>query len=92
MGLNVGVAVVGLIGNAEYRSLQFLGDTGNVAAKLEEQSKALNCVLVASTDALALTGLPSAGLKTTVVLIAEREFPVVIFKQRSELQQLAATD
>jgi adenylate cyclase len=91
MGLNVGVAVVGLIGSADHRSLQFLGDAGNVAAKLEEESKALDCVLVASTAALVRTGLPTAGLKTTVVLIAEREFPVAMFRQRDDLHQLLAT-
>ncbi len=90
MGLHLGVAVVGLIGSAEHRSLQFLGDTGNVAAKLEEQTKPLDCTLVASTAALARIALPTARLETTVVSIAGREIPVAIFRQRSELLQLVA--
>jgi len=90
MGLHLGVAVVGLIGSAEHRSLQFLGDTGNIAAKLEEQSKQLDCVLVASGAAVARIGLPTAGLKTAAVSIAGREIPVAIFRLRGELQQLVA--
>jgi adenylate cyclase len=90
MGLHLGVAVVGMIGSDEHRSLQFLGDTGNVAAKLEEQSKSLDCTLVASTAALARIAVSTAGLETTVVSIAGREIPVVVFRQRSELLQLVA--
>jgi adenylate cyclase len=90
MGLHLGVAVVGLIGSDEHRSLQFLGDTGNIAAKLEEQTKSLDCVIAASIAALARVALPTVGLKTTVVSIAGREVPVAIFRQQSELQNLLA--
>jgi adenylate cyclase len=90
MGLHLGMAVVGMIGSDEHRSLQFLGDTGNVAAKLEEQTKSLDCTLVASAAVLAQVVLPTVGLKTTVVSIAGREIPVAVFRQRSELQQLVA--
>ena len=90
MGLHLGVAVVGLIGSAEDRSLQFLGDAGNVAAKLEEQTKPLGCILVASTAALARIALPTAGLETAVVSIAGRDVPVAVFRQQSELQRLVA--
>jgi len=90
MGLHFGLAVVGMIGSDEHRSLQFLGDTGNVAAKLEEQTKSLDCTLVASTAVLARIALPTVGLETTVVSIAGREIPVAVFRQRSELEQLVA--
>jgi adenylate cyclase len=88
MGLHLGVAVVGMIGSAEHRSLQFLGDTGNVAAKLEEQTKPLDCTLVASAAALAGMALPT--VETIVVSIAGREIPVAVFRQRGELQNLLA--
>jgi adenylate cyclase len=90
MGLHLGVAVVGMIGSAEHRSLQFLGDTGNVAAKLEEQTKPLDCTLVASAAAVARIALPTA--ETAVVSIAGREIPVAVFRQRGELQQLLAAE
>ncbi len=88
MGLHLGVAVVGMIGSAEHRSLQFLGDTGNVAAKLEEQTEPLDCTLVASTAAVARIALPAVA--TTVVSIAGREIPVAVFRQRGELQDLVS--
>ena len=77
-----------MIGSAEHRSLQFLGDTGNVAAKLEEQTKPLDCTLVASTAAVARIALPAVG--TTVVSIAGREILVAVFRQRGELQDLVS--
>ena len=39
IGLHVGVSVVGLIATRRSQSLQFLGDTGNIAGKLEQQTK-----------------------------------------------------
>jgi adenylate cyclase len=86
IGLHIGLAVVGMIGSAEHRSLQFLGDTGNVAAKLEEQTKPLDCTLVASTAAVAHIALPPAG--TAVVSIGGREIAVAVFRERGELQRL----
>ncbi len=90
MGLHLGVAVVGMIGSAEHRSLQFLGDTGNVAAKLEEQTKPLDCILVASRAAIAHIASPAAGPETTVVSIAGRNIEVAVFRQRDALQGLLA--
>ena len=90
MGLHLGIAVVGLIGSAEHRSLQFLGDTGNIAAKLEEQSKPLDCVLVASSAAVARIGLPTAGLKTTWFRLPEGRSRWRSSGSESELQQLLA--
>jgi len=88
IGLHVGMAVVGMIGTAEHRSLQFLGDTGNLAAKLEEQSKPLDCTMVASRAALARIALPAGAPQSAVVSIAGREIEVALFRTRGELQQL----
>ena len=89
--LGIGIAVVGVIGSDEHRSLQFLGDTGNIAAKLEEQSRPLDCVLVASTAALARLASPAVGANMTAVAIADREIPVAVFRQQTELQGLLAS-
>jgi adenylate cyclase len=84
------VAVVGMVGSAEHRSLQFLGDTGNVAAKLEEQTKPLDCTLVASTAAVARFARATNKLETTVVSIAGREITVAVFRRHAELQDLVS--
>ena len=91
IGLHLGTGVVGLIGADEHRSLQFLGDTGNVAAKLEEHTKQLNCVVVASMTAVARLTRPTPALETVNVSIAERELPVAVFRRQSEVQKLLAT-
>jgi adenylate cyclase len=54
IGIHIGTAVVGLVRTDESQSLQFLGDTGNVAAKLEAKTKELGCTLVVSLAALNL--------------------------------------
>jgi len=90
IGLHLGTAVVGLIGADEHRSLQFLGDTGNVAAKLEEHTKQLDCVVLASTAAVARLARPMPVLETTIMTIAGREVPAAVFRQQSELQELLA--
>ena len=90
MGLHAGVAVVGLIGPDEERSLQFLGDTGNLAAKLEEHTKQLGCVLVASAEAVARLVRPMPALETAIVPVAGRQISVAFFREQSELQKFLA--
>jgi adenylate cyclase len=90
MGLHIGVAVVGLIGSDEDRSLQFLGDTGNVAAKLEEQTKQLDCVVLASTDAVARVVNSAPVVETAVISLAGRKIPAALFRRQDELRELLA--
>jgi adenylate cyclase len=90
MGLHVGLAVVGFIGSDADRSLQFLGDTGNLAAKLEDHTKHLDCVLVASTEAVARLVRPPRLLVSAIVPVAGRQISVTLFRQQSELQELLA--
>jgi adenylate cyclase len=93
IGIHVGTAVVGLVRTAESPSLQFLGDTGNVAAKLEAQSKELDCTLVASIVALNLAGSSTTGMYTKIVAIAGRADPinVAIFRDKKELERVLAS-
>ena len=90
IGLHVGLAVVGLIGSDADRSLQFLGDTGNLAAKLEDHTKQLDCVLVASMEAVARLVRPPPSLATASVPVAGRQIPVALFRQQTELRKLLA--
>jgi adenylate cyclase len=90
IGIHVGVAVVGWLQGAESRSLQFLGDAGNVAAKLEGQTKQLGCTLLVSTAAFDLIGLETKGLVTAAVSLAGRAEPItaVVFRNRDELARI----
>ena len=93
IGLHVGVAVVGWLPSGGSRSLQFLGNTGNIAAKLEGETKRLNCTLVASTAALTQITKQTSGIETTDALIPgiEVPIPVTVFRHRSELGRLLSS-
>jgi len=93
IGIHVGVAVVGLVSISESQSLQFLGDTGNVAAKLEAQSKQLDCTLVASVAALNMVAPGTTYIETNIVAIAGKTDPVVVavFRNKSELEQILSS-
>ena len=92
IGLHVGVSVVGLIATRGSQSLQFLGDTGNIAGKLEQQTKQLDCTMVASVAALNLLS-PGAGIGGKAIPIPGKEEPidVVTFHDVRDLERLLAS-
>jgi adenylate cyclase len=93
IGLHVGTAVVSRLPSGGSHLLQFLGNTGNIAAKLEAETKRLNCLLVASTAALTQITSRSSGIETTIVSIAGKEepIPVAVFRHSGELHRLLAS-
>ena len=93
IGIHVGVAVVGRLPNADVGSLQFLGDVGNVAAKLEGHTKQVPCTLVVSIDALTSISPDLADkARTGSATIAGWPEPiaVAVFRTRAELEALVA--
>jgi adenylate cyclase len=56
VGAHAGPTIVGAIGLADRSSLQFLGDTGNVAARLEALTKECGAVAIVSVETLELAG------------------------------------
>jgi adenylate cyclase len=90
IGIHAGVAVVGWVSVGTSQSLQFLGDIGNIAAKLEAQSRPLDCTLVASVAALRLA--ISTDVETTAITILGQSHPIpaAVFKTRGELQRVLA--
>ncbi|MBX3570136.1 MAG: adenylate/guanylate cyclase domain-containing protein [Rhizobiaceae bacterium] len=54
IGLHVGVALVSLKWTGTLQDMPFLGDTGNVAARLEAQTKRLDAVMLASKEAVSM--------------------------------------
>ena len=91
IGLHVGPAVVGTIASAGLSSLQFLGDTGNLAAKFQAETRRLDCTLIASAHAVALVApQPGDRAPVTLTLAGERELQVVTMRAPQELQSLLA--
>jgi adenylate cyclase len=90
IGLHLGVAVVGWLPSGASRLLQFLGDTGNIAAKLEAETKPRGCTVMASIAALTRIAPLAADVETLVVPIAGKELPVAVFRKRDDLQRLVS--
>jgi adenylate cyclase len=87
IGLHVGTAVVGVISAGTSGSLQFLGDTGNLAAKLEAETKRFDCILIASAQAAALVAPNQRDVATFGLSIPGKEdsVQVTMFRTRREL-------
>ena len=65
IGMHSGVAAVGSVLVLGRSSVMFLGDTGNVAARLEAMTKELRCTLIVSDAVLDIAGhaVPPAALQ-----------------------------
>jgi len=76
IGIHVGPAVVGEIGYGRTRSLTAIGDTVNIASRLQALSKTFGCELVVSDQLVAGLELPNAPRQELVV--AGRSAPLAI--------------
>src|SRR6516162_6581602 len=92
IGIHVGTAVVGLVRTSETQALQFLGDTGNIAAKLEAKSKDLGCTVVVSLAALNWVVQHASWLEPHAVAIPGKSDTIKIaaFNYRGELERVLA--
>ena len=92
IGIHVGTAVVGLLRTDETQALQFLGDTGNIAAKLEAKSKDLGCTIVVSLAAIGWVVRHAHWVERRAVAVPGKSDTIEIaaFKAVSELERLLA--
>jgi adenylate cyclase len=93
IGIHSGVAIVGAVAQSGRSSLQFLGDTGNVASRLEALTKERKCVLIVSTEVFDLAALQSdERLRFDRVALRGRdaELPIYLFADRSAFGALLA--
>ncbi len=86
VGIHTGSSILGELGPLDRTSLQFLGDTGNVAARLESLTKDLRCVALISTATWAAASRPAFPARTTVVEIRGRgEIGALSFQSLADL-------
>lgn len=76
IGIHVGPAVVGEIGYGRTRSLTAIGDTVNIASRLQALSKSYGCELVVSDKLVAGLDLPSSPRHE--IMIQGRSAPLAI--------------
>jgi adenylate cyclase len=87
-GLHTGLAAVTATSMLGRSSLQFLGDPGNVAARLEAATKVLNCVCVVSGAVFKVAGVKAPSTLATEELTVRglegRKVPVFIARNRED--------
>jgi adenylate cyclase len=76
IGIHGGEVIIGDIGFRDHTVFTALGDAVNVAARLQDMTKVLNCTVVVSEEVCKNAGIPPDGLKRTEVSIRGRDEPM----------------
>ena len=78
IGIHGGDVIVGDIGFKEHTVFTALGDPVNVAARLQDLTKSLNCKVVISDEVCVAAGLAPDALTRQEVAIRGRDEPMVV--------------
>jgi adenylate cyclase len=78
VGIHGGDVIVGDIGYRDRTVFTALGDSVNVAARLQDMTKALNCKIIVSEEVCSRAGIASDFLTRTQVAIRGREAPMAV--------------
>jgi adenylate cyclase len=80
IGLHSGEAVIGNIGAPTRMEFTAIGDTVNLASRLEGMTKELNCAILASEATIAGAGDAVVCGRSEVIRVKGREAPVRVFE------------
>lgn len=78
IGIHGGEVIIGDIGFREHTVFTALGDAVNVAARLQDMTKALNCTVVVSEEVCNSSGIACDRLTRADVSIRGRERPLAV--------------
>jgi adenylate cyclase len=90
IGVHSGLSVVGAVGSPDRAAIQFLGDTGNVAARLEGLTTDMECTLIVSAATLATAGWHRPNWPSAEVVIRGRDtikLPVFLINRCDAIAQ-----
>jgi len=78
IGIQGGEVIIGDIGFQDHTVFTALGDPVNVAARLQDMTKALGCKAVISDEVFTTAGIPPGSLARTEVAIRGREEAMIV--------------
>jgi adenylate cyclase len=78
LGIHGGEVIIGDIGFQDHTVFTALGDPVNVAARLQDMTKSLNCRAIVSEDVFLTAGFATNALTRTEVAIRGREEPMIV--------------
>jgi adenylate cyclase len=78
IGIHGGDVIIGDIGFRDHTVFTAVGDAVNVAARLQDMTKALNCTIVVSEEVCQTAGIAADALARTEVSIRGREEPMTV--------------
>jgi adenylate cyclase len=78
IGIHGGEVIIGDIGFRDHTVFTALGDAVNVAARLQDMTKTLNCMAVISEEVCKTAGIAADRLARTDVSIRGRDQPMTV--------------
>ncbi len=78
IGIHGGDVIIGDIGFRDHTVFTAVGDAVNVAARLQDMTKALNCTIVVSEEVCKTAGIAADALTRTEVPIRGRDEPITV--------------
>ncbi len=78
IGIHGGEVIIGDIGFRDHTVFTAVGDAVNVAARLQDMTKTLNCTLIVSEEVCKTAGIAADALKQTEVAIRGRDEPMTV--------------
>lgn len=93
IGVHAGEAIVGTMGPPSSPNLSAVGDNINIAARLEQQTKSLNCLLVVSVAVAEHAGLDLSRFDRHVVPVRGRDAAIDVYAidDTAQLARLVAS-
>lgn len=79
VGIHSGEAIVGEMGPPDARTISAIGDTVNLAARLESLSKEIGSPIVVSRDTIRLGGIRLPGIKPVPRTVRGRQQPIAVY-------------